>query len=391
MIGFIVRRLLSGIVVLFGVVLFVFVLARVIPGDPCVAAHGEKATPQVCADFNHRYGLDKPIPIQFGIYLGVLNADADGAAMLFTEAGFPAFYLLPELLGGGTGGLIHGDLDESLRFGRPVTDIIIERLPVTLELTFFALLFATLVGIPLGILSAVRRGSMTDVGTMVSANLGVSIPVFVLGLFLQLVFAVWLKDTFFALPPSGRVSAGATPDSLAEVWGLEGLEGFPATMLMFISNMYVINAILTLNGELFLDATTHLILPALAVGTIPLAIIARMTRSSLLEVLGLDYIRTARAKGLREKLVVTRHGLRTALLPVVTVMGLSLGAFLAGAVLTETIFGLAGIGKTIIDAVQGRDYIVIQGVTIVVAAAYIVVNLIVDVSYAYLDPRIRLT
>ena len=187
-----------------------FVLARVIPGDPCVAAHGEKATPRSAPTSIIRYGLDKPVPIQFGIYLGVLNADADGVAMLFTEAGFPAFYLLPQFLGGGTGGLIHGDLDESLRFGRPVTDIIVERLPVTLELTFFALLFATVVGIPLGILSAIRRGSKTDVGTMVTANLGVSIPVFVLGLFLQLVFAVWLKDTFFALPPSGRLSAGAS-------------------------------------------------------------------------------------------------------------------------------------------------------------------------------------
>jgi peptide/nickel transport system permease protein len=391
MIGFIVRRLLAGLVVLFGVTLFVFLLARVIPGDPCVAAHGEKATAEVCEAFAVRYGLDKPIPIQFGIYLGVLNAAADGFAMLFTEAGFPGFYFLPEFLGGGANGLIHGDLDESIRFGRPVSDIIIERLPVTLELTFFALLFATIVGVPLGILSAVRRGSATDVGTMVGANLGVSIPVFVLGLFLQIVFAIWLKDTFFALPPSGRVSAGGTPPPLAEVWGLEHLEGPPAAILTFISNMYVVNAILTLNWELFTDALSHLILPAIAVGTIPLAIIARMTRSSLLEVLGLDYIRTARAKGLREQVVVVRHGLRTALLPVVTVIGLSLGAFLSGAVLTETIFGLTGIGKTIIDAVQGRDYIVLQGVTICVAAAYVIVNMLVDITYAFLDPRIRLT
>jgi peptide/nickel transport system permease protein len=387
MIGFIVRRILSGLVVLFGVVLFVFVIARVIPGDPCVAAYGEKATPELCAQFSIRYGLDKPIPIQFGIYLGVLNPENDGLQMLISENGNLNF--LPAFLGGGTNGIIHLDLDESIRYGRPVTDIIVERLPVTLELTFFALLFATLVGIPLGIISAIRRNSPTDVGTMVGANLGVSTPVFVLGLVLQIIFAVWLKDTFLALPPSGRLSAGEIPPPIAEVWGLE-VEGPIAGLLTLLSNMYVLRAIVTLDWPLFTDAVSHMILPAIAVGTIPLAIIARMTRSSLLEVLGLDYIRTARAKGLRERGVIVRHGLRTALLPVVTVIGLSLGAFLSGAVLTETIFNLAGIGKTIIDAVNGRDYIVIQGVTIVVATAYLVINLIVDISYAVLDPRVRL-
>jgi peptide/nickel transport system permease protein len=155
--------------------------------------------------------------------------------------------------------------------------------------------------------------------------------------------------------------------------------------------MYLVNTLITGQWGTFWDAVKHLILPAVAVGTIPLAIIARMTRSSLLEVLGLDYIRTARAKGLRERAVVVRHGLRNALLPVVTVIGLSLGAFLSGAVLTETIFNLAGIGRTIVEAITGRDYIVIQGVTIVIAIGYLLVNLIVDVSYAFLDPRIRLT
>jgi peptide/nickel transport system permease protein len=155
--------------------------------------------------------------------------------------------------------------------------------------------------------------------------------------------------------------------------------------------MYVVNALLTLNFGLLGDALRHLILPAVAVGTIPLAIIARMTRSSLLEVLGLDYVRTARAKGLRERSVVVRHGMRNALLPVVTVIGLSLGGFLSGAVLTETIFNLTGMGKTLFESIQGRDYIVIQGVTVVVAVIYLTVNLIVDISYAFLDPRIRLS
>jgi peptide/nickel transport system permease protein len=358
MIQFIVRRLLISIPVLLGIVMLVFILARVIPGDPCTAAYGEKATPEICAAFEVRYGLDKPIYEQFFIYLGAL---------------------------------LQGDLGSSIRFGRPVADIIVERLPTTIELTFFALLFATTFGITLGIIAAIRRNSSADVGTMIGANIGVSIPVFVLGLMLQFVFAVWLRDTFLALPPSGRLSPGIAIAPLVETWGLQALEGPPRAVLDFVSNMYTVNAALTLNGPVFLDALTHLILPAIAVGTIPLAIIARMTRSSLLEVLGLDFIRTARAKGLRENNVVRRHALRNAMLPVVTVVGLTVAGFLSGAVLTETIFNLTGIGKTLFESIQGRDYIVIQGVTIVVALAYLMTNLVVDVLYAVLDPRIRLS
>jgi len=356
-IRYIVRRLLLSIPVLFGIVLLVFVLARVIPGDPCTATYGEKATPEVCSAFEARYGLDKPIVEQFAIYLGAL---------------------------------VQGDLGSSIRFGRPVAEILVERLPVTLELTVLALLFASVVGITLGLVSAVRRNSPVDVGTMVIANVGVSMPVFVLGLFLAYVFAVLLKGTPFALPPSGRLSPGVDVRSLVEVWGLSDLQGPPRLVLDFISNMYLPTTLVTGQWSAFLDALTHLILPAVAVGTIPLAIIARMTRSSLLEVLGLDYIRTGRAKGLRERAVVLRHGMRNALLPVVTVIGLSLGAFLSGAVLTETIFNLTGVGRTLFDAIEGRDYIVVQGVTVVVAVGYLVVNLLVDVSYAKLDPRIRL-
>jgi peptide/nickel transport system permease protein len=358
MIRFIIRRLLSSIPVLFGVVLLVFILARVIPGDPCRAALGERATDAVCDDFEVRYGLDQPIPIQFGIY----------RAKLLT-----------------------GDLGSSIRFGRPVADILAERLPLTLELTMFALIFATFFGVLLGIVSAIRRNSPVDVGTMVVANLGVSTPVFVLGLMLQILFANWLQDTVLRMPPSGRLTAGVSVVPLATSWGLQALEGPLRGIIDFVSNMYLVNTLITGQWGTFWDAVKHLILPAVAVGTIPLAIIARMTRSSLLEVLGLDYIRTARAKGLRERFVVVRHGLRNAMLPVVTVIGLSLGAFLSGAVLTESIFNLAGIGRTIVEAITGRDYIVIQGVTIVIAIGYLLVNLIVDVSYAVLDPRIRLT
>ncbi len=355
---FIIRRLLSAIPVMIGIIFLVFVLARVIPGDPCTATYGEKATPAICAAFETRFGLDKPIWDQFVIYFGAI---------------------------------VQGDLGTSIKFGRPVTDLLAERLPVTVELTVVALIFATVVGITLGVVSATRRNSPVDVGTMVVANLGVSTPVFVLGLFLAFVFAVLLKDTPFALPPSGRITAGISIPPLAETWGMQTLEGPPRGILDFFSNMYVFNTLVTGQWGALGDALRHLILPAVAVGTIPLAIIARMTRSSLLEVLGLDYVRTARAKGLRESSVVVRHGMRNALLPVVTVIGLSLGAFLSGAILTETIFNLTGMGRTLFEAISGRDYIVIQGVTVVVAIAYLVVNLIVDVSYAMLDPRIRLS
>jgi peptide/nickel transport system permease protein len=355
---YIFRRILYAIPVLIGIVLLVFVLARVIPGEPCTATYGEKATPELCAQFAIRYGLDKPLWEQFVIYLG---------------------------------SIIQGDLGSSIRYGRPVTAILVERLPLTVELTLMAMIFATVGGVTLGMLSAVRRNSPTDVGTMIFANLGVSIPVFVLGLLLAFVFAVLLKGTPFALPPSGRLSPGVTVTPLAIRWGLESLQGIPRVLLDFVSNMYTINSILSAQWATFADAFRHLILPAIAVGTIPLAIIARMTRSALLEVLGLDFIRTARAKGLPERTVVYRHGMRNAMLPVITVVGLSLGAFLSGAILTETIFNLTGMGRTLFEAIEGRDYIVIQGVTIVVAVAYLIVNLIVDVSYAVLDPRIRLS
>jgi peptide/nickel transport system permease protein len=354
---FIFRRIVASIPVMLGIVVLVFVLARVIPGDPCIATYGEKATEEICNAFNVRYGLDRPIWEQFLIYLGAL---------------------------------LQGDLGSSIRFGRPVADILVERLPVTIELTLFALTFATIVGVTLGLVSALRRNSPADVGTMIVANLGVSTPVFVLGLVLQILFAVWLKDTFVTLPPSGRLTAGTEVVQIAVAWGIPDLQGPLRGILDFLSNLYVTNAILTLNGRLLVDAVSHLILPAIAVGTIPLAIIARMTRSSLLEVLGLDFIRTARAKGLRERLVITRHGMRNAMLPVVTVVGLSVAGFLSGAILTETIFNLAGIGRTLFEAIQGRDYIVVQGVTLVVALGYVVINLVVDVSYAVLDPRIRL-
>lgn len=354
---YIVRRLLVSIPALFGVIFIVFALARLLPGDPCVATLGERATAEICNAFNARYGLDEPIPIQFALYLGQL-------ARL--------------------------DLGDSLRQGRPVADILVERLPTTIELAFYALLFASFAGILLGLAAALRRNSKTDVGTMVVAILGVSIPIFVLGLMLQFIFAVVLKDTIFQLPPSGRLSPGQPYDTIPEAWGLEGLTGFPRAVLDFLSNIYTLNFLITFQWESLVDAVRHLILPVIALGTISLAIIARITRSSLLEVLGLDYIRTARAKGVSERRVLRKHAFRNAMLPVVTIIGLQLGLLLAGAVLTETIFNLTGVGKTMFEAIQARDFIVIQAFTIIIALIYLTVNLVVDISYAFLDPRIRL-
>jgi peptide/nickel transport system permease protein len=355
---FVIRRLLTSIPVVLGVIAIVFALARLIPGDPCRAALQEKATAAACNEFNTRFGLNQPVPVQFALYLRDLAT---------------------------------GDLGESIKTGQPVTEIFVQRIPTTVELTIYALLFAVVVGMTLGIISAYKRNSLADVATMFLANLGVSIPVFVLGLMLAFVFAIGLKDTPFDLPYPGRLPPGFRVTPIAVAWGQPGMTGPLRTVLDFLSNMYTVNGLLTLNVNLFFEAIRHLILPAVALGTIPMAIIARMTRSSLLEVLGLDFVRTARAKGMKPRVVLFRHGLRNALLPVATVIGLSVGALLSGAVLTETIFGLAGLGKTIYESISARDYIVIQGTALLVAIIYVVVNLIVDVSYGFLDPRVRVT
>lgn len=353
---YIIQRLVAAIPVMFGILFVTFALARLLPGDPCVAMLGEKANPITCGAFNVRYGLDKPITTQFLIYLQ---------------------------------DVLKGDLGMSFRFGQPVTKLITEHLPVTIELALSAMVFAVVVGMTLGIISAKRQNSSVDVATMVGANLGVSIPVFVLGLFLAYIFAIVLKGTPFALPPSGRLSAGMSVPSLSQQLGLS--EGNPLFRVSeFLSNLYFFNALVNLKGDLFWDASKHMILPAIALGTIPMAIIARMTRSSLLEVMNMDYTRTARAKGLSERVVLMRHALRNASLPVVTIIGLSLGFLLSGAVLTETIFGFSGVGRVLFDAILSRDYAVIQGFTLVTAFMFLVINLFVDILYGFLDPRIRL-
>ncbi|MGH9116805.1 MAG: ABC transporter permease [Acidimicrobiales bacterium] len=348
---FILRRLLFSIPVLIGIVIAVFVLARILPGDVCRATLGERATDELCDAFREENGLNDNVIVQFGVYAG---------------------------------NLLTGDLGESLQHRRPVQQLMIERLPVTLQLSVAALLLAILIGIPAGVLAGYRHNSATDVATIVGSNIGVSVPVFVLGLFLQFIFAKVLADTIFYLPPSGQLTPGVIPEPFYEAWGLP-----PNGLFEFIANIDTLNAVLTLNWSVFWDAIQHLILPAVTLATIPIAIVVRMTRSSLLDTLGLDYVRTARAKGLRERLVVGRHALRNSLLPVVTVIGLSLGTLLGGAILTETIFSLTGVGKTLFDAIAARDYTVIQGFTLVIAVVFVVINLITDIIYTYLDPKVR--
>ncbi|HET9851445.1 MAG TPA: ABC transporter permease [Candidatus Limnocylindrales bacterium] len=379
MIQFIVRRLLISIPVIFGVMFIVFLLSRIVPGDPCAAALGERANPKSCETFNARIGLSLPI-LPFVIKDGSdYGLTSDPASLTNNQF---VVYLRD---------LASGDLGTSVKHGRPVTTLLFERLPTTVELTFYALVFAIIVGVGLGIIAASRHNSKRDVLSMMVANLGVSIPVFVLGLMLAYAFGVLLKDTAVSLPPSGRLSAGFRFDSIPEAWGLTDLTGIPRGILDFLSNMYTINGLVTGQFGLFADAMRHLILPAIALGTIPMAIIARMTRSSLLDVLGREYVRTAEAKGLRPRLVLLRHGLRNALLPVVTVIGLSVASLLSGAVLTETIFGLTGIGLTVFESISSRDYVVIQGMALLVALIYVVVNLITDISYGFLDARVRVS
>jgi len=358
MIQYTIRRIFLAIPVLFAVLVVTFLLARMIPGEPCKAILGEKASVAACERFNEANGLDKSIPVQFSIYMG---------------------------------NVMRGDLGKSLRYGRDVSLMLVERLPTTIELSVFAMSIAITIGIPAGILSATRRNSAADVITMIGANIGVSIPVFFLGLVLIYVFAVLLKDTIFALPPSGRLSAGVISVPFYEVYGWEVVEGtIKFYAFEFISNLYIFNSIITRDWFVLKDTVRHLILPAVALSTIPLSIIARMTRSSMLEVLGLDYVRTARAKGLPYNKVVLKHAFRNALLPLVTIIGLQLGGILSGAVLTETIFGLAGVGLSMFEAITSRDFPVVQGLVVVIAFVYVFFNLIVDLSYGFLDPRIRL-
>ena len=357
MLQFITRRILLLIPVLIGILLVTFVIVRAIPGDPCKAMLGERATEAKCDAFRERYGLNDNIMVQFGRYL--VN-------------------------------MAKGDFGDSIRFTRPVVDIIAERLPLTIELTILAMIFSTSIGVLLGIISALKRNTFLDTITMMIANIGVSMPVFWLGLMLAYLFAITLKETPLVLPPSGRLTAGMSLIPLARTWEIENPAGIQKFILDFLSNSLFFNSIVTGRWDILWDGIRHLILPAVAVGTIPMSIIARMTRSSLLEVLGLEYIRTAHAKGLIARKVISKHAMRNAMIPIVTIIGIETGSLLSGAVLTETVFALPGVGTMLVQAIGARDYPVVTGFTLVIAMIFIVVNLIVDLSYGYLDPRIRL-
>jgi peptide/nickel transport system permease protein len=357
MLSFLARRLLLLVPVMFGILFITFALARMIPGDPCIMALGERATPEQCFQYRERFGLNDSIPVQFIHYLG---------------------------------NLARGNLGNSLRTSEAVGDVVLLRLPMTIELAFTAMLIASIVGITLGVISAYWNNSPIDVLTMMGANLGVSMPVFFSGLMLAYFFAIVLLDTPLWLAPSGRLTPGTTLTPLVETFHWQNLSGVSLVVVTFISNMATINSLITGNWPVLWDALRHLILPAVTVGSISTAIIARMTRSSLLDVMGLDYIRTARAKGLKERLVIFRHALRNAMLPIITIVGLQLGHLLGGAILTETIFGLPGVGQIMVDSIYARDYPALQVFVVVIAIIFVLVNLIVDISYAYFDPRIRL-
>jgi len=355
---YIIRRLLLLIPVLLGISIVTFAMLRLIPGDPAQIMLGEHATPEAVERIRERMGLNDPIPVQYLRYLQ---------------------------------SIIKLDLGRSIQTNRPVLEEISQRLPATIELTLGAMLVACLLGIPAGILAAYRHNSFFDLATMVGALIGVSMPIFWLGLMLAYVFGFKLKW----LPPSGRLTVGIELLTIPEAWGISAsfaqtwLGQKLVSFLDFLSGFYIIGSLLTGNWIALKDALSHLILPSIALGSIPMAIIARMTRSSLLEVLGEDYIRTARAKGLRERAVLLRHALKNAFLPIITVIGLQLGFLLGGAILTETIFSWPGLGRLVVNRILARDYPAVQGSVLVIALIFVVLNLLVDISYAYLDPRIH--
>jgi dipeptide transport system permease protein len=333
MIHFLLRRVTLIVPTFIAVTFISFMLIRLVPGDPIEVRAGEHGIdPARLAELRHEYGLDQPLWRQFVTYEGELA---------------------------------RGDLGVSLVTRAPVWDEFTTLFPATVELSVCAMLFAIAIGIPLGVIAAVRRGSVFDYGLMGVSVTGASMPIFWWGLMMILVFSVALGWT----PVSGRIG---------DMYYVEPWSGF-----MLIDAWYSDDA-----GAVR-SALSHLILPTIVLGTIPLATIARMTRSAMLEVLNEDYIRTARAKGLTGNRVVIIHALRNALIPVVTVLGLQVGSLLGGAILTETIFAWPGVGHWLVDSIYRRDYPVLQGGTLLIATLVIVINLGVDVTYGFLNPRIR--
>lgn len=331
MLAYIIRRIMIMIPTLLGVSIIVFLMLHATPGDPAELLLGERATDEALEQVREHLGLNKPLHVQYGLFLKRL---------------------------------MKGDLGETIWTRQKVWTEVKQRFPATIELSLVALFISCFAGMILGIISATKQYSVFDYVSMLGALGGVSMPIFWLGLVFMLIFSLNLGW----LPLSGRLSIGID--------------------LEVITNFYIVDAVITGNWPAFKDALWHIIMPAVTLSTIPTAIVARMTRSAMLDVLRQDYIKTAKAKGLSKFKVIFKHGLRNAMIPVVTTIGLQFGVLLGGAILTETIFAWPGVGKWMYDAVMQRDYTVIQGGTLFIAALFVVINLCVDVLYAVINPRI---
>jgi len=329
---YIVKRLAMLVPVMLGVSIIAFSLIHLAPGDPARTMLGERATQEQLNEIREKYGLDKPLYIQYGIWLN---------------------------------GVLHGDLGRSITTHDEVAKEIGDRFPNTMELAIAAMLFAVIVGVFAGIISATKQYSITDYTFMGVALFGISMPVFWLGIMLMMIFGVFLGW----LPIGGRI------DLLIPFQRVTGFMLF--------------DSIITGNFPALISVLRHLILPAVALGTIPMAMIARVSRSSMLEVLRQDFIRTERAKGLSERMVIYKHAVRNAMVPVVTVIGLNFGLLLAGAILTETVFSWPGIGRLVVNAVYERDYPLVVGCILAFAIVFVIVNLITDILYTRIDPRIQ--
>jgi peptide/nickel transport system permease protein len=329
---FIIRRILLALPVLLGIMTAVFILLQMIPGDPALALAGEKASVEQVERVREEFGLNRPLPVQYAYFLK------------------SAFTL---------------DFGASLRTHQPVATELRQFFGATMELSVAALCIALLIGIPAGVIAATHRAKPLDYGTMLIALVGISTPVFWSGIVLIYILSFRLG----LFPIGGIIGTGIKLDR--------------------ITDAYVLDSILTRNGPAFWSSLHHLLLPAFVLATIPMAIVARMTRSSMLEVLGQDYLRTARAKGLKEQRIVVRHALKNALIPIVTAIGLQFGGLLSGAFLTETVFGRPGLGRYVVAAIGARDYPAIQGTVLVVAVVFVFINLLVDIAYAAIDPRVH--
>ena len=332
MLRYVVRRLMLLVPILLGVSILIFFWVHALPGNPASALLGERATPQLVKQYKERYGLDKPMPVQYWEYLKVT---------------------------------LHGDLGVSIVTRQTVVSEIKRRFPATVELALGAMIFAITFGIPLGFFAAKRYGGVFDHLSLVGSLIGISIPIFVLAIILKYFFSVRWQ----LLPSVGRedILSGAKHPT----------------------NFYILDAIITRNWAALWDTIQHLILPAIALGSIPLAVIMRITRASVLDVQNEDYVRTARAKGLPPRTVDRRHVMRNALLPVATIIGLQTGLLLSGAVLTETVFAWPGMGSWLASAIFSSDYPALQGGILFLAIVFVLVNLFVDISYAIINPRIR--